>query len=100
MDNLEIFLNTSIEWEEIILPIAISFFTFQQIAYLVDVYNNNIEGGVNGNNPTSTQENSDPAVLNGNGQGRPGSGYCGKNANAVGVMPEHIKRKIKTYLIK
>ena len=40
VDNLEIFLNTSIEWEEIILPIAISFFTFQQIAYLVDVYNN------------------------------------------------------------
>ena len=40
IENLEIFLNTSIEWEEIVLPIAISFFTFQQIAYLVDVYNN------------------------------------------------------------
>ena len=40
VDNLEIFLNTSIEWQEIVLPIAISFFTFQQIAYLVDVYNN------------------------------------------------------------
>ena len=40
VDNLEIFLNTSIEWQEIVLPIAISFFTFQQIAYIVDVYNN------------------------------------------------------------
>lgn len=27
-----------IEWKEIIIPLAISFFTFQQIAYLVDVY--------------------------------------------------------------
>ena len=40
VENLEIFLNSTIQWEEIVLPIAISFFTFQQIAYIVDVYNN------------------------------------------------------------
>ena len=31
VENLEIFLNSTIQWEEIVLPIAISFFTFQQI---------------------------------------------------------------------
>jgi D-alanyl-lipoteichoic acid acyltransferase DltB (MBOAT superfamily) len=31
-------LGGSIQWETIIFPLAISFFTFQQIAYLVDIY--------------------------------------------------------------
>lgn len=38
IDNLNQFLNNSIEVETILLPLAISFFTFQQIAYLVDAY--------------------------------------------------------------
>jgi alginate O-acetyltransferase complex protein AlgI len=36
-DNLSWMLDESIHLERIILPLAISFFTFQQIAYLVDV---------------------------------------------------------------
>ena len=40
IENLENVFKVSISWKEVILPIAISFFTFQQIAYLVDVYNN------------------------------------------------------------
>ncbi len=30
--------STSIKWTEVVLPIGISFFTFQKITYLVDVY--------------------------------------------------------------
>ncbi len=40
IENIEIIFDKSINWEKIVLPIAISFFTFQQIAYLVDVSNN------------------------------------------------------------
>jgi D-alanyl-lipoteichoic acid acyltransferase DltB (MBOAT superfamily) len=38
VDNLNLALGTSFHLETIILPLAISFFTFQQIAYLVDAY--------------------------------------------------------------
>jgi alginate O-acetyltransferase complex protein AlgI len=38
VDNINSFFNVDINFEYIILPLAISFFTFQQIAYLVDVY--------------------------------------------------------------
>ncbi len=38
IDNLNLLLDTSYHLETIILPLAISFFTFQQIAYLVDAY--------------------------------------------------------------
>lgn len=38
VDNLNLALTTNIHLETIILPLAISFFTFQQIAYLVDCY--------------------------------------------------------------
>ncbi len=37
-DNLELVLPVLWDTEGIVLPLAISFFTFQQIAYLVDVY--------------------------------------------------------------
>lgn len=37
-------LSTS-QWMEIILPLGISFFTFTQIAYLVDAYQNKVEKG-------------------------------------------------------
>lgn len=35
---LEILSSTSIQWTSIALPIGISFFTFQKISYLIDVY--------------------------------------------------------------
>jgi alginate O-acetyltransferase complex protein AlgI len=38
MDNLNILLDVENNLSHIVLPLAISFFTFQQIAYLVDTY--------------------------------------------------------------
>lgn len=38
VDNINANFSTDIHLERIILPLAISFFTFQQIAYLVDAY--------------------------------------------------------------
>jgi alginate O-acetyltransferase complex protein AlgI len=38
IDNLNAFVGSGFHLETIILPLAISFFTFQQIAYLVDAY--------------------------------------------------------------
>lgn len=38
VDNLNILAGTSVQLETIVLPLAISFFTFQQIAYLVDTW--------------------------------------------------------------
>jgi D-alanyl-lipoteichoic acid acyltransferase DltB (MBOAT superfamily) len=38
VDNLNDLANTNLILQQIILPLAISFFTFQQIAYLVDAY--------------------------------------------------------------
>lgn len=38
VDNINAFLEVGWTLEKVILPIAISFFTFQQIAYLVDAY--------------------------------------------------------------
>ena len=37
-DNISSLLNVPIDLGHIVLPLAISFFTFQQIAYLVDIY--------------------------------------------------------------
>lgn len=42
LDNLNFVLNSSFQMQKIILPLAISFFTFQQIAFLVDVYQEKI----------------------------------------------------------
>jgi D-alanyl-lipoteichoic acid acyltransferase DltB (MBOAT superfamily) len=39
MDNLDLLLNTQHQWLNVVLPLGISFFTFTQIAYLVDCYN-------------------------------------------------------------
>jgi len=45
VDNINALLGSSFQQETTILPLAISFFTFQQIAYLVDVYKyDNAEG--------------------------------------------------------
>ena len=38
IDNLNIITGTNYRWADIVLPIGISFFTFQQIAFLVDTY--------------------------------------------------------------
>ena len=38
IDNINNLFSTGIKLEEIALPLAISFFTFQQVAYLVDAY--------------------------------------------------------------
>ncbi len=38
IDNINLLFETSFNLEKIILPLAISFFTFQQITYLVDSY--------------------------------------------------------------
>ena len=38
IDNLNLLFDTRVYVQDIILPLAISFFTFQQIAYLVDAY--------------------------------------------------------------
>ena len=44
IDNLNEFLSTNFSVEKIILPLAISFFTFQQITYLVDMYRGEVRG--------------------------------------------------------
>jgi alginate O-acetyltransferase complex protein AlgI len=42
IDNLNLLIDTNIIFYEIILPLGISFFTFQQITYLVDAYRNEV----------------------------------------------------------
>ena len=44
IDNLNDLFSTNFSVEKIILPLAISFFTFQQITYLVDMYRGEIRG--------------------------------------------------------
>lgn len=43
VDNVNYVSGTSFNFEKIILPLGISFFTFQNIAYLVDIYRNDSE---------------------------------------------------------
>ena len=43
VDNLNSLSDTNLILNEVILPLAISFFTFQQITYLVDVYRGEAE---------------------------------------------------------
>lgn len=38
IENLNVFVQLEATFEVVILPLAISFFTFQQIAYLIDIY--------------------------------------------------------------
>ena len=47
VDNMNIILNTDISVKNIVLPIGISFFTFQGMSYIVDVYRG--DGRVNKN---------------------------------------------------
>lgn len=41
IDNLNYITRSDLQFGKIALPLAISFFTFQQIAYIVDIYRNN-----------------------------------------------------------
>ena len=43
LDNINLIFNTKIYFKNLIMPIGISFFTFQNISYLVDVYKNKKE---------------------------------------------------------
>jgi len=43
ISNINLFAGTEIEPKEMVLPLGISFFTFQQIMYVVNVYNNSID---------------------------------------------------------
>lgn len=43
IDNINIVLGSNIHLEKIILPIGISFFTFQLIGYIVDCYKGNVD---------------------------------------------------------
>ncbi|MDH6083758.1 MBOAT family O-acyltransferase [Umezakia ovalisporum] len=43
IENLNVFLSNPIPNLDILIPIGISFFTFYQIIYLIDVYNNQVE---------------------------------------------------------
>jgi alginate O-acetyltransferase complex protein AlgI len=43
IDNVNFFLNTSFPPQAIVLPLGISFFTFQKIALLTDIYQNKVE---------------------------------------------------------
>ena len=38
VENVNDWLTSPFEWSEILLPIGISFFTFQKISYLLDIY--------------------------------------------------------------
>jgi len=44
VENLNLVLHTGFNFERVILPLAISFFTFQQIAYLVDAFRGDTHG--------------------------------------------------------
>lgn len=44
VDNINVLAGTTLSGVELVLPLAISFFTFQQIAYLVGSYNYETEG--------------------------------------------------------
>lgn len=44
VDNLNLVFHTAFNLQRIILPLAISFFTFQQIAYIVDAYRGDTHG--------------------------------------------------------
>ena len=43
VENLNILLKGDLVFESVILPLAISFFTFQQITYLVDIYQQKVK---------------------------------------------------------
>jgi len=48
VENLDfIGLNTELDFRDISLPIGVSFFTFQNISYLIDVYRKEVEGQKN-----------------------------------------------------
>lgn len=47
IDNLNLALNLGLEFEDIALPIGISFYTFQAVSYLVDIYRGQVKAQKN-----------------------------------------------------
>jgi len=45
VENLAVWTGSAVDWVHVTLPIAISFFTFQQIAFLVDTHRGERSGG-------------------------------------------------------
>lgn len=43
LDNVNYLLKTSLSWSVIIMPIGISFFTFQATSYVIDIYNKKVK---------------------------------------------------------
>lgn len=43
ISNINVIFNTSWELRHILLPLGISFFTFQQLSYLIDAYKGSVE---------------------------------------------------------
>jgi D-alanyl-lipoteichoic acid acyltransferase DltB (MBOAT superfamily) len=44
IDNVNLLVGTHIRWAHVLLPLGISFFTFQKIAYLIDMSRGEIQG--------------------------------------------------------
>ena len=47
LDNINHLFNSSLSWSKIIMPIGISFFTFQATSYVIDIYNGKIKSANN-----------------------------------------------------
>lgn len=47
LDNINRLLNTNLTWLSIIMPIGISFFTFQATSYVIDIYRGKIKSAKN-----------------------------------------------------
>ena len=47
LDNVNILFNINLSWTSIIMPIGISFFTFQATSYVIDIYNEKVKSADN-----------------------------------------------------
>ncbi len=47
LDNINHLFNTNLGWASIVMPIGISFFTFQATSYVIDIYNQKIKSANN-----------------------------------------------------
>ena len=43
LDNINYLFKSNISWSNILMPIGISFFTFQATSYIIDIYNNKVK---------------------------------------------------------
>ena len=47
LDNVNVILGTNFSWTSIIMPIGISFFTFQASSYIIDIYRGDVKSAKN-----------------------------------------------------